>query len=64
VRKVHKRRVFSLAEIRNKGGAHGDDTEVLERWDTSSEIALNTAISATLLLRSIYLFASEERLVL
>ncbi|MDZ5812960.1 hypothetical protein U4E84_16590 [Halorubrum sp. AD140] len=64
VRKVHKRRVVSLAEIRNKGGAHGDDTEVLERWDTSSEVALNSAITATLLLRSIYLFASEDRLVL
>lgn len=64
VRKAHKRRVFSLAEIRNKGGAHGDDTEALERWDTSSEVALNTAISATLLMRSIYLFASEERLAL
>ncbi|WP_280585484.1 hypothetical protein [Halorubrum sp. Boch-26] len=64
VRKVHKRRVFSLAEIRNKGGAHGDDTEVLERWDTSPEVALNTAISATLLIRSIYVFASEERLAL
>lgn len=64
VKRVHKRRVFALAEIRNKGGAHGDDTEVLERWDTSTEVALDCAISATLLMRSIFCYASEERLVL
>lgn len=64
VKRVHKRRVFALAEIRNKGGAHGDDTEVLERWDTSPEVALDCAISATLLMRSIFCFASEGRLVL
>lgn len=64
VKRVHKRRVFALAEIRNKGGAHGDDTEVLERWDTSAEVALNCAFSATLLIRSIFRYASEDRLVL
>jgi hypothetical protein len=64
VKRIHKRRVFALAEIRNKGGAHGDDTEILERWDTSPEVALNCAITATLLTRSIYCYASEERLIL
>lgn len=64
VKRIHKRRVFALAEIRNKGGAHGDDTEVLERWDTSPEVALDCAISATLLMRSIFCYASEDRLVL
>jgi hypothetical protein len=64
IKRVHKRRVFALAEIRNKGGAHGDDTEVLERWDTSSEVALDCAITATLLMRSIFYYASEDRLVL
>lgn len=64
VKQVHKRRVFALAEIRNKGGAHGDDSEVLERWDTTAEIALDCAISATLLIRSIYCYSSEGRLIL
>jgi len=64
IKRIHKRRVFALAEIRNKGGAHGDDTEVLERWDTSSEIALDCAITATLIIRSIYSYASDERLIL
>lgn len=64
VKRIHKRRVFALAEIRNKGGAHGDDTEVLERWSTSAEIALDGAITATLLIRSIYCYASEDRLIL
>lgn len=64
IKRIHKRRVFSLAEIRNKGGAHGDDAEVLERWDTSSEIALDSAITATLLIRSIYLYVSDDKLVL
>ncbi len=64
VKRIHKRRVFALAEIRNKGGAHGDDTEVLERWSTSSEVALKCAIDATLLIRSIYCYASEEKLIL
>jgi hypothetical protein len=64
IKRVHKRRAFSLAEIRNKGGAHGDDTEVLERWDTSSEVALECAITATLLMRSVFCYASEDRLIL
>lgn len=64
IRKVHKRRIFAFAEIRNKGGAHGDDAEKLERWKTSSEIGLSQAMEATLLIRSIYKYASEGELVL
>lgn len=64
IRKIHKRRVFAFSEIRNKGGAHGDDAEVLERWNTSPEISLHAAMDATLLIRTIYLFVTEERLTL
>lgn len=62
--RLHKRRIFSIAEIRNKGGAHGDDAEKLERWDTSPEISLQCALSATLIIRSIYRYADRGALVL
>ncbi len=64
IKKIHKRRIFAFAELRNKGGAHGDDAEQLERWKTSPEVSLSQAIEATLLIRSIYRYASEGELVL
>jgi len=45
IRKIHKRRIFAFAELRNKGGAHGDDAKKLERWKTSSEVSLSTSQS-------------------
>lgn len=64
IKRIHKRRIFALAEIRNKGGAHGDDAEKLERWNTSSEVSLSCALSTTLLIKSVYLYAVREELVL
>jgi len=64
VKKSHKRRVFALTEIRNKGGAHGDDADVLERWETSPEVSLDCAITTTLLIRSIYRYVTDGRLIL
>ncbi|WP_459194738.1 hypothetical protein [Halosimplex sp. J119] len=64
VEKIHKRRIFSFAEIRNKGGAHGDDAEKLERWTTTPEVSLTEAFDATLLIRSVYLYADREELIL
>lgn len=64
VERIHKRRIFSIAEIRNKGGAHGDDAEKLERWDTSPEVGLHCALSATLLIRSVYGYADRGELIL
>lgn len=64
VKKLHKRRVFAIAEVRNKGGAHGDDAERLERWKTSPEVSLDCALSTTLLIRSIYQYSAKDNLVL
>lgn len=64
IEQVHKRRIFSLTEIRNKGGAHGDDAEKLERWTTSLEVSLSGAMEATLLIRSIYLYVDSGELSL
>jgi len=64
VERIHKRRIFAFAEIRNKGGAHGDDAEQLERWTTSPEMSLSAAIDATLLIRSVYYYAADGELIL
>lgn len=64
VERIHKRRTFSIAEIRNKGGAHGDDAEKLERWDTSYEVSLSCALDTTILIRSVFLYADRGELVL
>lgn len=64
VKRIHKRRIFAFSEIRNKGGAHGDDAEMLERWTTSPEVSLSAALNATLLIKSVYLYADSGQLSL
>lgn len=53
IRGVHTKRAISLAAIRNKGGAHGDDQQSGKRWRSDAEIALTVAMETTLLLASV-----------
>lgn len=53
IRGVQTKRATSLAGIRNKGGAHGDDQQTGKRWRTEAEIALSVAMETTLLIASI-----------
>lgn len=53
IRNVQIKRVKSIASIRNKGGAHGDDQQTGDRWRTEAEIALTVAMETTLLIASI-----------
>lgn len=53
IRETQKKRAMALSEIRNKGGAHGDDQQTGNRWRASPEVALSAAIETTLLISSI-----------
>ncbi|SEH11204.1 hypothetical protein SAMN04487967_0244 [Natronorubrum sediminis] len=64
VRRHHKRRIMALAEIRNKGGAHGDDAEALERWEITPEVSLDCALTSTILTKSVYRYAVEDDIIL
>lgn len=53
IREVQRKRASAISDIRNKGGAHGDDRQTGDRWRTSAELALNVAMESTLLIASI-----------
>lgn len=64
IREVQRKRAQSVAAIRAKGGAHGDDRQTGERWRTSPEIALSTAMTTALLIGSVSQLVEEGNQVL
>ncbi|WP_133304616.1 hypothetical protein [Halonotius aquaticus] len=64
IRSLHTKRATSLAGIRNKGGAHGDDQQTGNRWRTEAEIALTVAMETTLLIASISQYIDNGKQVL
>jgi Mn-dependent DtxR family transcriptional regulator len=64
IRSLHTKRATSLAGIRNKGGAHGDDQQTGKRWRTEAEIALTVAMETTLLIASISQYIENKKQVL
>lgn len=53
-----------LGGMRNPSGGHGKDTETLERWDVSSDVALEYILAAVHYIRSQYRYTTEKRQVL
>ncbi|WP_143165465.1 hypothetical protein [Halobaculum gomorrense] len=53
-----------LGGMRNPSGGHGKDTETLERWDVSSEVALEYVLAATHYIRSQYRYTTELKQIL
>ena len=64
IREVQRKRAQALANIRNKGGAHGDDRQTGDRWRTSAELALSVAMESTLLIASVCELVEEGNQVL
>lgn len=53
-----------LGGMRNPSGGHGKDTETLERWVVSSDVALEYILAAIHYIRSQYRYVTEKRQIL